>query len=196
MSMSHSPSVVIVGGPNGAGKSTCAPLLVRDTLGVTEWVNADAIAQGLSAFHPASVALEAGRLMLERLHDLAGRRADSAFETTLAGRTYARFLRDLSTAGYKTHLVFLWLESPEVAVERVRLRVQRGGHSVPESDIRRRYQLGIRNLQLIYIPIVDSWAVFNNSESSEPKLVAYGKRAESPRVVNEMSWNQLRTHVE
>ncbi len=185
----------MIAGPNGAGKSTCAPLLVRDTLGITEWINADAIAQGLSAFHPAGVALEAGRLMLERLHELAARRADFAFETTLSGRTYARFLRDLSTAGYKTHLVFLWLESADIAVERVHLRVQRGGHNVPESDIRRRYTLGIQNLLRLYLPIVDSWAVYNNSESSQPKLIAYGSTPQMQQIVDESSWLRLQIYA-
>jgi predicted ABC-type ATPase len=190
----RTPSVVIVGGPNGAGKSTCAPLLVRDTLGVKEWVNADAIAQGLSAFQPTGVALEAGRLMLERLHDLAARGADFAFETTLSGRTYARFLQALTAQGYATHLVFLSLRSADIAVERVRLRVERGGHSVPEADIRRRYILGIQNLLTLYTPLVDSWAVYDNSGTSEPTLTALGG-AGYLNVFDESAWQKLRSVV-
>ena len=92
MSNMESPNVVIVGGPNGSGKSTAAPALLRDCLGITAFVNADVIAQGLSGFGAEHVALQAGRIMLDRLKELAGEKADFAFETTLASRTFAPFL--------------------------------------------------------------------------------------------------------
>ena len=74
------PQVIIIAGPNGAGKTTLAPFLLRDTLGILEYVNADPIALGLSGFDPASVAFEAGRVMLRRLHELAAQRKTFAFE--------------------------------------------------------------------------------------------------------------------
>ena len=90
--MSDRPQVIILGGPNGAGKSTAAPKLLVDELKVTEFVNADVIARGLSGFKPELVALRAGRIMLERMHELATLHSNFAFETTLASRTFAPFM--------------------------------------------------------------------------------------------------------
>src|SRR5947207_12600892 len=112
------PYVIVVAGANGAGKSTAAPYLLRDTLKVAEFVNADAIAVGLSAFRPESVAIAAGRIMLARLKSLAEAREDFAFETTLAGRNFAPWLRELRAVGYRAHLAFLSLPNPDLAVAR------------------------------------------------------------------------------
>lgn len=122
------PGVVILAGPNGAGKSTVAPALLHGALGVDEFVNADVIAQGLSAFEPDRVAIAAGRIMLARLNELAAQRADFAFETTLATRSFARWLRGLRLSGYDVHLFFLWLFSADLAVARVADRVGMEGH--------------------------------------------------------------------
>jgi len=114
-----SPLVIAIAGPNGAGKSTTAPSLLRDALRVSEFVNADAIAGGLSAFRPESVAIPAGRVMLERMRQLAKARADFAFETMLASRSIAPWLTRLKRGGYQVHILFLWLESADPAVNRV-----------------------------------------------------------------------------
>ena len=139
------PSIVILAGPNGAGKSTVAPALLHDAFGVDEFVNADVIARGLSAFDPDRVAITAGRIMLARLHELAAQRADFAFETTLASRSFAPWLRGLRMSGYDLHLFFLWLSSADLAIARVADRVGMGGHFVPDDVVRRRYLAGIRN---------------------------------------------------
>jgi predicted ABC-type ATPase len=139
------PHVIVVAGPNGAGKSTAAPHLLRDTLAVAEFINADAIAGGLSAFRPESVAIAAGRIMLERMRELANASADFAFETTLASRSFVPWLRTLAANGYRIDVLFLWLESADLAVARVAARVQRGGHSAPEDVVRRRYSAGLQN---------------------------------------------------
>lgn len=112
------PYVIVIPGPNGAGKSTLAPALLRDTLNIPEFVNADTIAEGLSAFAPEDASFDAGRVMLGRLHDLAEQHKDFAFETTLASRFYARWLRQLKREGYRVSLVFLWPEQVDLAVER------------------------------------------------------------------------------
>ena len=125
-------------GPNGAGKTTLAPLLLRDTLKIREYVNADPIALGLSGFDPGGVAFEAGRVMLKRLHELASQKRTFAFETTLAARHNAGWINGLRSAGYSFQLIFLWLRSPELAINRVQERVRSGGHDVPEKIIRRR----------------------------------------------------------
>jgi predicted ABC-type ATPase len=124
------PHLIIIAGPNGAGKSTTAPGLLKGALSVEEFINADVIAQGLSAFHPEKAAVDAGKIMLERFRRLAERRADFAFETTLASRTIARRIRLLSKWDYIFHLVFLWLPDPELAIARVAERVRQGGHDV------------------------------------------------------------------
>src|SRR5437764_11866302 len=118
-----SPSVIVLAGPNGAGKTTASRTLLAETLKVMTFVNADVIAQGLAGFDPDSAALEASRIMLERLHALAAKRADFAFETTLAGRTYVGWLRDLREAGYVIDLTYFWLSSADLAVARVAERV-------------------------------------------------------------------------
>jgi len=139
------PSVVILAGPNGAGKSTTAPLLLQGALGVTEFVNADEIARGLSGFNPQGAAIAAGRVMLARIRDLGAQRVSFAFETTLASRSFAPWLKKLTRSGYAVHLVFLWLPSDDLALARVADRVRRGGHDVPAPTVRRRYRSGIRN---------------------------------------------------
>lgn len=163
MADQHSPDVYVVAGPNGAGKSTFARLFLPYYADCKEFVNADLIAAGLSPFNPESLAIQAGRLMLERIETLAQARVDFGFETTLAGRSYASLFQRLKSLGYRLHVFFLWLPSPEMAVTRVQERVRSGGHSVPEEVIRRRFAKGLTNLFQIYAPIVDAWLIFDNS---------------------------------
>lgn len=191
MSHQESPNVVIVGGPNGSGKSTAAPALLRDYLGITQFVNADVIAQGLSGFGSENVAMQAGRIMLDRLKELASEKADFAFETTLASRTFAPWMVELKRSGYQTHLLFLWLPSAEMAIARVESRVQRGGHHVPENVVRRRYDAGLRNFFGLYRPIVDTWRLFDNSLSKGSELIAHESSEESLHVENEVIWQTL-----
>jgi predicted ABC-type ATPase len=164
------PNRVVIAGPNGAGKSTAAPRLL-ERFGVREFVNADDIARGLSAFAPESVAVEAGRIMLERVRGLAAAGADFAFETTLASRGFARWIAGLRRAeGYRFHLVFLWLSASEQSIARVARRVAAGGHAIPDDVVRRRYHRGIANLVRLYSPIADTWEVYDNS--SRMRLIA------------------------
>ncbi len=185
-----SPTLIILAGPNGAGKTTAAPFVLHESLGITEFVNADDIARGLSGFAPESVAIPAGRIMLKRLRDLAASRATFAFETTLATRSYARWLPDLQRAGYRIGLVFLYLASPDLAVERVRGRVAEGGHDVPEPIIRRRYARGLDNLFSLYLPMVDEWAVYNNSGTT-PDLIAEGRTPKPAQIIDPVTWTRI-----
>ncbi len=185
------PRVVVIAGPNGAGKSTLAPALLRDGLGLLDFINADTLAAGLSAFAPERAALEAGRLMLKRMRDLAARRASFAFETTLATRSYARWLSELRAEGYQAHLVFIWLSSPELAVARARERVRDGGHDIPEEVIRRRYDKGLRNFLTLYRPLANTWAVYDNSLRRKPVLVASGRGAAVSDVYRPEQWAQI-----
>jgi predicted ABC-type ATPase len=185
------PQVFIIAGPNGAGKSTLAPFLLRDTFGVGEFVNADTIALGLSAFSPESVTFEAGRIMLARLRDLARARASFAFETTLATRSYAAFVAALRREGYEFQLLYLTLRTPELAVERVRSRVRLGGHHVPEAVIRRRFLGGARNFFRLYRPLADTWGIYDNSTLDAPRPVAVGRRDEFTKVLQPDLWQEF-----
>jgi predicted ABC-type ATPase len=164
--------VVVVAGANGSGKSTSAPALLRDALEVTEFVNADTIAAGLSAFRPQSVAAAAGRIMLVRMRSLALARENFAFETTLASRSFAPWLKQLREGGYRVHILFLWLRNEELAVTRVDERVRAGGHDVPEDVVRRRYRAGLRNFFNFYVGLADSWQMLDNSERNRRVIIA------------------------
>ena len=189
------PHAVVLSGPNGAGKSTAAPALLKGALGVTEFVNPDMIAQGLSAFEPERVALAAGRIMLTRLRELARRRVDFAFETTLASRRFAPWLAGLRQSGYLVHLVFLWLPNADLAVQRVADRVRAGGHRVPEETVRRRFASGLRNFFALYRPLADTWRVYDASRAAPPRLIARGKGREVTGVVDRRAWMRLARSV-
>ena len=188
------PQVIIIAGPNGAGKTTLAPFLLRDRFRTSAFVNADAIASGLSAFEPENVAIEAGRIMLRRLHELSEQSQSFAFETTLAARSYAPWIKRLRSSGYEMHLLFVSLRSAELAIERVAERVRRGGHMIPPPEIRRRYQRGLQNLFELYIPIADTWAIYDNSESGVASMIAMGEKNGLPNIARPDQWESLHSH--
>lgn len=124
-------NLYIISGCNGAGKTTASFTVLPDILQCREFVNADEIAKGLSPFNPESVAIEAGRLMLQRVEELLGRGVTFFIETTLATRSYINLVRKAQSKDYRVHLIFFWLETPELAVQRVAERVSKGGHNIP-----------------------------------------------------------------
>lgn len=156
----------IIAGCNGAGKTTAAFTILPRYMQCEEYINADEIARGLSPFHPESVPIEAGKLMIQRIGDLMKRGVTFAVETTLSTHSYVNLIKRAHKGGYKVELIFLWLSSPDVAVERVAHRVQEGGHNIPEDVIRRRYAAGIRNLVEVYSSIVDRWLLIDNNAAS------------------------------
>ncbi len=160
------PTLYIIAGCNGAGKTTAFYSVLPDLLGCREFVNADEIAKGLSPFNPASVAIEAGKLMLQRISSLLDKRKTFAIETTLATRSYAKLVQQAKKNGYHVILLFFWLSSPEMAIERVAKRVREGGHDIPTETIIRRYWLGLHNFFRIFAPIVDSWMFFDNVDNT------------------------------
>lgn len=188
--MPGSPLVVVVAGPNGAGKSTTAPELLSRALRVQEFVNADAIAQGLSGLHPERAALAAGRVMLDRVRTLARLRADFAFETTLASRSFAPWLDELRASGYRAHLAFLSLPGVELALKRVAERVRLGGHDIPPDVVRRRFRAGLRNFFSLYRQRVDTWQMLDSSGLSL-RLIASGAAGGTVIVEDEASWTAL-----
>jgi predicted ABC-type ATPase len=183
------PHVLILAGPNGAGKSTAAPWTVP-SVGILHFVNADVIAQGLSGFNADAVAIQAGRVMLTRLKQLASERASFAFETTLASRNFVPWIAQLRESGYVFHLYFFWLPTPELAVERVATRVSQGGHGVPEETIRRRYTRGLENFFRSYLPLADDWRLYNASGVS-PVEVAFGYHSAPTVVLDATVWQSL-----
>ncbi len=156
--------VIVLGGPNGAGKTTSAQRLLPQSLRILEFVNADEIARGLSPFNPEASAIEAGRLMLDRMRGFVRTRQSFAFETTCAGRGHARMLRMCRVTGYRVTLLFLWLPSPEAASSRVARRVREGGHSIAPDVIERRYWAGLRNMRNLYLPLANVALIVDNSD--------------------------------
>lgn len=157
------PNLYIIAGCNGAGKTTASYSLFPDLLKCSEFVNADLIAAGLSPFNTEHVAFEAGRIMLARIRQLIRKKTDFAFETTLSTRSFVPLIEEAKNAGYEVNLVFLRLQSPELAAQRVANRVEKGGHNIPKEVISRRFYRGMSNLSQLYIPVVNRWAVIDNS---------------------------------
>ena len=168
---SANPTLYVIAGPNGAGKTTFARTFLPKYAGCIQFVNADLIAQGLSPFAPEAAALHAVRLVLEQIRVLSGRRVDFGLETTLAGKSYAPLFRRLKREGCRITLFFLWIPDADMAVARVADRVRRGGHHIPEDDIRRRHARGMRNFVEVYRPLFDSWILFENTGET-PIIIA------------------------
>ena len=186
----QAPNVYVVAGPNGAGKSTFAQTFLPEYADCREFVNADLIAAGLSPFNPESLAIQAGRLMLQRIEALAEAGIDFGFETTLAGRSYVPLLHNLRDRGYRLHLFFLWLPEVELAVSRVQDRVLAGGHAIPEEVIQRRFARGLRNFFEVYQPMVDAWILFDNS-GKKPRRIAKGEGSDL-QILDDVSFVEAR----
>ena len=167
----------IIAGCNGAGKTTASKSFLPAVLNCKQWVNADEIAYGLSPFSPESVALQAGRLMLERIQQLLEQGESFALETTLATRSYRNLVLKAQSLGYEVHLLFFYLPSPHIAINRVAHRVKEGGHFVPDEIVVRRYYLGLKNLKEIFMPIVDYWEIYQ-CFNSDYIMVATGEKGE------------------
>jgi predicted ABC-type ATPase len=164
------PRCIVIAGPNGAGKTTFARRYLPNNARVIHFVNADLIAAGLSPLKPQLASIAAARTLLAEIDRLAEARADFAFESTLSGRTYVRRLESWRRAGYRVEIVYLKLKSPQLALRRVAARVRQGGHNVPRADVLRRYARGLRNFEMIYRPLADSWAIYENSGEA-PQLL-------------------------
>ena len=174
--MTDGPRILIIAGPNGAGKSTFAQEYLPNEAQCPTFINADLIAAGLSPFDPAQAALRAGRLMLAEIDRHAAAKASFAFETTLSGVAYARRIPEWQGAGYRVALVFLRLDSVEIAISRVAARVRQGGHDIAEEVIRRRYEKGWYNFERRYKPLVDSWTLYDSTGES-PQIIDRGRKS-------------------
>jgi predicted ABC-type ATPase len=188
--MENVPKLYIIAGCNGAGKTTASYTVLPEMLECQEFVNADEIAKGLSPFNPESMAIEAGRLMLFRIKELINHQVDFAFETTLATRSYANFIKKAQKEGYHSTLVYFWLNSHELALGRVANRVASGGHNINEEIIKRRYYRGIYNLFNLYMNIVDYWMLLDNSGTLF-EIIAEGIKDETKYIVKPKSYQIL-----
>ncbi|MFA5714063.1 MAG: zeta toxin family protein [Bacteroidales bacterium] len=184
------PNLYVIAGCNGAGKTTASYTILPEMLSCKEFVNADEIARGISPFKPESVAIQAGRIMLERINNLIANKSDFALETTLATTSHAHYIKLAQAQNYKVTLIFFWLTVPDLAVERVKMRVASGGHNIEESVIRRRYRVGLKRLSSHYIPICDYWMIINNS-TIPLELIAEGGIEMETKIYNKGAYNKI-----
>ncbi len=159
-----SKNLYIIAGCNGAGKTTASLTILPEVLHCQEFINADEIAKGLSPLNPKSVSVQAGKLMLQRFEHLLNSSETFAVETTLATKTYIRKIKQAQEQGYTVTLLFFSLDSPELAIDRVKYRVQEGGHNIPTDTIKQRYTMGLKYLFNDYLPIVDNAYIYDNSD--------------------------------
>ena len=178
-----SKNLYIISGCNGAGKTTASYTVLPEVLDCKEFVNADEIARGLSPFNPESVVIEAGRLMLQRIEDLLSKEESFSIETTLATKSYINLVRRAQEKGYTVRLLFFWLNSPDLALQRIAERVAKGGHNIPEPIVRRRYVTGISNLFRLFMSVVDSWEIYDNSKYPAIQIARGGKDDKTSIIV-------------
>ena len=185
----------IIAGCNGAGKTTASFTILPEILDCREFVNADEIARGLSPFQPEKVAFEAGRIMLNRINELLLAKENFAFETTLSTKSYKNKIIEAKESGYQTTLLFFWLQSADIAKERVRTRVLEGGHHIEADVIERRYIRGITNLFDIYLPIIDGAFIFDNS-FGEHELIADKEANGNLKILNSEKFNLFKNYYD
>lgn len=183
-------NLYIIAGCNGAGKTTASYTILPEILDCKEFVNADEIAKGLSPFQPEKVSFEAGRIMLNRIDELFQKEVDFAFETTLSAKSYLSIVKKAQNQGYFVTLIFFWLNSFELAKQRVKVRVNEGGHNIPEDVIERRYVRGIKNFFEIYLNNCDNVMLFDNSDKL-PVLIAEKEINEEIQIINENLFSKV-----
>lgn len=188
-------NLYIIAGCNGAGKTTASFTILPEIIDCREFVNADEIAKGLSPFQPETVAIDAGRIMLNRIDELISENKTFAFETTLSTKSYKNKIKEARIKGYTITLLFFWLENIELAKERVRIRVIEGGHNIEPNVIERRYKNGIKNLFDIYLPINDGVLIFDNSKGN-PKLIAQKTVDGTLSINDKIKFNELKRYYD
>jgi predicted ABC-type ATPase len=187
------PRLIILSGCNGAGKTTASYTFLPEILDCRDFVNSDEFAKSLSPFDPSSASVSASRYMLMRIQYLLEHNADFSIETTLATRSLVTIIRRAKEKDYKVTLIYLWLQSPELALQRVRNRVANGGHNIPEDVLRRRYRMGITYLFDTYIPLCDNWMIADNTHPPF-SVVAEGNK-ERTLIKDEEKFNKIRSLI-
>ena len=185
------PTLFIISGCNGAGKTTASYTLLPEMLECRQYVNSDEFAKGLSPFDPGSVSVQASRLMLLRIRYLLRRKEDFSIETTLATRSLLKMITEAQAEGYSVTLLYFWLNSPDLAVARVKARVAAGGHNIPEETVRRRYRVGLGYFFRDYAPICDRWILADTSKVPF-RVIAEGSRDEITVIKDHETFNRIR----
>ena len=185
-------NLYIISGCNGAGKTTASFNILPDLLNCKEFVNADEIARGLSPFQPEKVSIEAGRLMLKRIDELIDSNQDFSFETTLSTKSFINTIDNVKSKGYYVTLIFFWLESIQLAKDRVQKRVSEGGHNIESNVIERRYKAGIKNLFKLYFDKVDSLLIYDNSKAKSELIAEKEIENELFTIHNSQKFNALK----
>jgi predicted ABC-type ATPase len=186
-------NLYIIAGCNGAGKTTASFTILPEILNCKEFVNADEIAKGLSPFQPEKVSFESGRIMLKRINELLETNQTFAFETTLATKSYKSKIIEAKKQKYNVTLLFFWLETIDLAIERVKTRVIEGGHNIETEVIKRRYINGIKNLFEIYLEIADEVLIFDNSFGT-PELIAEKSLDTEMKILSETKFYNLKKY--
>lgn len=189
------PRLYIISGCNGAGKTTASYSLLPEMLDCREFVNSDEFAKGLSPFDPSKAAIQASKYMIMKFRYLLKKQEDFAVETTLATRTLLKSVKLAQDAGYTVTLIYFWLNSPELAVERVRARVEAGGHNIPEETIRRRYSVGIYYFFNSYAPICERWILADNSQAPF-RVIAEGSKRDIINIRDEDTYMRIKAIAE
>jgi predicted ABC-type ATPase len=184
------PTLYIIAGCNGAGKTTASKFLLPEVFHTDIFINGDIIAASINPDNPELAAMKAGRMMLEQIQQRLAAKETFAIETTLATRTYLNLVKQAQLLGYEVVLFFFYLPSAEMAKERVKLRVSKGGHNIPPDVVERRYVSGIKYF-FEYIQIVDNWYVYKNDQSP-PILIAEGESPDIKKIHNFEIWEQLK----
>ena len=169
------PRLYILSGCNGSGKTTASYTLLPEMLECSQFVNSDEFAKSLSPFNPSEASVSASRYMLQKIYYLLGNHLDFCVETTLATRSLMGIINDAKSRGYEVLILYLWLKSPELAISRVKSRVEAGGHNIPEHVVRRRYYMGLNYFFETYAPVCDRWILADNSTSPFSIVAEGGK---------------------
>lgn len=193
--MTDMPRLYIISGCNGAGKTTASYSLLPEMLDCSEFVNSDEFAKSLSPFHPENASIQASRYMLLKIRYLLNKRSDFAVETTLATRTLMKTIKMAQAAGYSVTLLYFWLNSPELAIERVKARVEAGGHNIPVDTIIRRYNVGIDYFFHHYAPISDRWILADNSQAPF-RVIAEGSKEDVINIKDHETYEKIQQIVQ
>ena len=157
----------------------------------SEFVNSDEFAKGLSPFDPSKASIQASKYMLLKIRYLLRKQSDFAIETTLVTRTLLNTVKMAQAAGYSVTLLYFWLRTPEMAIERVKARVAAGGHNIPEDTIVRRYHVGIDYFFHQYAPICERWILADNSQIPF-RVIAEGSKTDVINIKDEETFLKIK----